>query len=59
MNLVNGMSALSAAYKKEGAEDVEGAYKATWLGTMEIPEDVSIEAGKRLLSIAAELDDAS
>ncbi|MGV3592642.1 MAG: hypothetical protein ACO1PZ_13215, partial [Gammaproteobacteria bacterium] len=52
MNLVNGMSALSAAHEK-------GAEKATWLGTLEIPEDVSVEAGKRLLSIAAELDDDS
>jgi len=52
MNLVNGMSALSAAHEK-------GAEKATWLGTLEIPDDVSVEAGKRLLSIAAELDDDS
>jgi chromosome segregation ATPase len=52
MNLVTGMSTLSAAHK-------EGAEKAEWLGTLEIPDDVSVEAGKRLLSIAAELDDAS
>ena len=59
MNLVTGMSALSSAYRKgddEGAAD--SAYKATWLGTLEVPEDVSVEAGKRLLSIAAELDEA-
>ncbi len=49
MNLVNGMSAFS---KGRDAAD-----KAEWLGTLEIPEDVSVEAGKRLLSIAAELDD--
>ena len=60
MNLVNGMSALSALPKtdkanKETAE--KAADKAEWLGTLEIPDDVSIEAGKRLLSIAAELDD--
>ena len=58
MNLVTGMSALSAAHKK-GAEGTDSAYKAAWLGTLEIPDDVSVEAGKRLLSIAAELDDAS
>lgn len=56
MNLVNGMSALSAAHK-DGAEGADSAYKAEWLGTLEVPDDVSIEAGKRLLSIAAELDD--
>lgn len=50
MNLVTGMSALSAAHEK-------GAEKATWLGTLDVPDDVSVEAGKRLLSIAAELDD--
>jgi len=46
-----GMSTLSSG---KDAED-----KALWLGTLEIPDDVSIEAGKRLLSIAAELDDAA
>jgi hypothetical protein len=59
MNLVTGMSALSAAHK-EGADSANSAdspYKAEWLGTLEVPEDVSVEAGKRLLSIAAELDD--
>ena len=50
MNLVTGMSALSAMHK-------DGAEKAEWLGTMEVPDEVSVEAGKRLLSIAAELDD--
>ncbi len=52
MNLVSGMSALSAIGK-----DLAAADKAEWLGTLEIPEDVSLEAGKRLLSIAAELED--
>ncbi|MEY4642584.1 MAG: hypothetical protein RLZZ227_2578 [Pseudomonadota bacterium] len=63
MNLVTGMSALSAP-AKAGAEvagksaDKSPAEKAEWmLGTLEIPDDVSVEAGKRLLSIAAELDD--
>ncbi len=46
-----GMSTLSCG---KDAED-----KALWLGTLEIPDDVSIEAGKRLLSIAAELDDTA
>ena len=47
---VTGMSALS-----NGKDEKD---KALWLGTLEIPEDVSIEAGKRLLSIAAELEEA-
>ncbi|MEY3660987.1 MAG: hypothetical protein ACO280_09400 [Pseudohongiellaceae bacterium] len=33
--------------------------KALWRGTLEVPEDVSVEAGKRLLSIAADLDEKS
>lgn len=49
LNTLTGMSALST-----GRDDSD---KAEWLGTLEIPEDVSIEAGKRLLSIAAELED--
>jgi DNA repair exonuclease SbcCD ATPase subunit len=49
MNLLTGMSALS----KGRTEDD----KAEWLGTLDIPADVCVEAGKRLLSIAAELDD--
>lgn len=60
MNLVNGMSALSALPKSDKADKAtvdKAAEKAEWLGTLEIPDDVSIEAGKRLLSIAAELDD--
>ena len=56
MNLVTGMSALSAMHKAP-AEGADSAYKAAWLGTLEVPDDVSVEAGKRLLSIAAELDD--
>ena len=31
--------------------------KAVWLGDIEIPEDISIEAGKRLKKIAAEAED--
>lgn len=49
-NTVTGQSALS---KGRDADD-----KAEWLGTLEIPEDVSVEAGKRLLSITAELEEA-
>jgi len=44
-----GMSALS---KGQDADN-----KAEWHGTLEIPEDVSVEAGKRLLSLAADLED--
>lgn len=51
LHTATGMSALS-----NGKDDAD---KALWLGTMEIPDDVSIEAGKRLLSIAAELDEKS
>jgi hypothetical protein len=49
MNTSTGMSALS-----KGRDDND---KAEWLGNLEIPEEVSIEAGKRLLSIAAELEE--
>ena len=49
MNTVTGMSALSY-----GRDDKD---KAEWLGNLEIPEEVSVEAGKRLLSIAAELEE--
>ena len=51
MFTATGMSALS-----KGRDDKD---KAEWLGTMEIPEEVSIEAGKRLLSIVAELEEAA
>jgi hypothetical protein len=50
LHTVTGMSALS-----NGKDDND---KALWLGSLEIPDDVSIEAGKRLLSIAAELEEA-
>lgn len=49
LHTTSGMSVFS---KGRDADD-----KAEWLGTLEVPEDVSIEAGKRLLSIAAELED--
>jgi hypothetical protein len=49
LNTENGLSALSS-----GKDDND---KALWLGSLEIPEDVSTEAGKRLLSIAAGTDD--
>jgi DNA repair exonuclease SbcCD ATPase subunit len=49
LHTLTGMSALSS-----GKDDND---KALWLGTLEIPDDVTVEAGKRLLSIAAELDE--
>jgi len=49
LQTLTGMSTLSSGKDEQD--------KAIWLGTLEIPEDVSIEAGKRQLSIAAELDD--
>ncbi|MES2626662.1 MAG: hypothetical protein V4628_15355 [Pseudomonadota bacterium] len=49
MNTTTGISALS-----KGRDDKD---KAEWLGNLEIPEEVSTEAGKRLLSIAAELEE--
>ncbi|HTR00294.1 MAG TPA: hypothetical protein VMH83_09900 [Candidatus Acidoferrum sp.] len=49
LHTLTGMSALS-----NGKDDND---KALWLGTLEIPDDVTVEAGKRLLSIAAELED--
>lgn len=49
LHTLTGQSALS-----NGKDDSD---KALWLGTLEIPDDVSVEAGKRLLSIAAELED--
>jgi chromosome segregation ATPase len=49
MNTLTGMSALS-----KGRDDAD---KAEWLGNLEIPDEVSVEAGKRLLSIAAELEE--
>lgn len=51
MNTSTGISALS-----KGRDDKD---KAEWLGDLDIPDEVSIEAGKRLLSIAAELEDES
>lgn len=48
MNTTSGVSVLSS-----GKDDKE---KALWLGDIEIPEEVSIEAGKRLLSIEADLE---
>lgn len=51
LHTTSGMSVFS---KGRDADD-----KAQWLGTLEVPEDVSIEAGKRLLSIAAELEDGN
>jgi len=49
LNTLTGLSTLSS-----GKDDAD---KALWGGDMTIPEDVSIEAGKRLLSIAAELEE--
>jgi chromosome segregation ATPase len=51
MNTATGVSLLS-----KGRDDKD---RAEWLGDIEIPEEVSIEAGKRLLSIAAELEEES
>jgi hypothetical protein len=50
MNALTGESSLS-----NGKDDQD---KALWLGNQQIPDDVSVEAGKRLLSIAADLDDS-
>jgi chromosome segregation ATPase len=53
LNLTTGTSVLSNELITEGKEkDL-----ACWLGEMEIPEDVSKEAGKRLKKIAADLED--
>jgi chromosome segregation ATPase len=49
LNTLTGMSALS-----KGKDEND---QAQWLGTIEIPADVSVEAGKRMLAIAAELED--
>lgn len=49
LNTLTGMSALS-----QGKDDED---KALWLGDMAIPDDVAVEAGKRMLAIAAELED--
>ncbi|MES2605191.1 MAG: hypothetical protein V4603_09645 [Pseudomonadota bacterium] len=49
LHTLTGVSALTS-----GKDDND---KALWLGSVEIPDDVSVEAGKRLLSIAAELED--
>jgi len=45
----SGMSVLS-----KGRDEND---KAVWLGTMEVPQDVSAEAGKRLLSLEADLEE--
>ncbi|MGA0805928.1 MAG: hypothetical protein ACO3PV_05350 [Pseudohongiellaceae bacterium] len=49
MNALTGESTLSNG---KDAQD-----KALWLGSMQVPDNVSVEAGKRLLSIAADLDE--
>ena len=49
LNTVTGNSALS-----KGKDDSDNAL---WLGDIEIPADVSAEAGKRMLAIAAELEE--
>lgn len=49
MNALTGESTLSSGKDEQD--------KALWLGSMQVPEDVSVEAGKRLLSIAADLDE--
>jgi chromosome segregation ATPase len=51
LNTLTGMSALS-----KGKDEND---QAQWLGTIEIPADVSVEAGKRMLAIAAELEDSA
>lgn len=48
-NSVTGMSALS-----NGKDEND---HALWLGNLEVPADVSAEAGKRMLAIAAELEE--
>jgi chromosome segregation ATPase len=49
MNSVTGVSVLS-----NGKDESD---KALWLGDIAIPDEVSVEAGKRLLSIEADLDE--
>ena len=49
LNTLSGTSTLS-----NGKDDDD---KALWLGDLVVPDDVSVEAGKRLLSIAAELEE--
>ncbi|MDR0780458.1 MAG: hypothetical protein LBF16_07150 [Pseudomonadales bacterium] len=51
LNTLTGMSALS-----KGKDDKD---QAEWLGTLEVPADVSAEAGKRMLAITAELEDSA
>lgn len=53
INLTSGSSALS----RELIEDGKDKGKVVWFSELEIPEEVSIEAGKRLLNLAADLDD--
>ena len=53
MNLTTGTSILS----KELIADGKEKDLASWHGQLEIPEEVSKEAGKRLKKIAADLDD--
>ena len=49
LNRDTGVSVVSASL---GDDD-----KAVWLGDIDIPDDISIEAGKRLKNIAAEAED--
>jgi chromosome segregation ATPase len=49
MNTITGVSVLSG-----GKDDND---MALWLGDIEIPQEVSVEAGKRLLSLEADLDE--
>ena len=49
LNCKTGVSVVSASL---GDDD-----KAVWLGELDIPEDISIEAGKRLKKIAAEAEE--
>jgi hypothetical protein len=51
LNTLTGMSALS-----NGKDEND---HALWMGTLEIPANVSVEAGKRMLAIAAELEDST
>jgi chromosome segregation ATPase len=53
LNLTSGTSVLS----KELISDGKEKDLASWFGELEIPEDVSKEAGKRLKKIATDLED--
>lgn len=50
MNALTGESVLSSGKDEQD--------KALWQGALAVPDDVSVEAGKRLLSIAADLEDS-